>query len=140
MDYPMPRTDDLRSPGNALHPVPCRSNALGVKGVGEAGTTASLAAVMNAVADALPESTACRRRPRGYGTRSITRLNRAFRRAFAGDPPSPFETADEANRRGLADAPEGPAELRALGITLTRLPGEYRVNYRNGTDATARLA
>jgi hypothetical protein len=30
------------------------------------------------------------------------------------------------------------AELRSLGITVTRLPGEYRVNYRTGTDATAR--
>jgi hypothetical protein len=29
------------------------------------------------------------------------------------------------------------AELRILGIALTRLPGEYRVNFRNGTDATA---
>jgi hypothetical protein len=28
-------------------------------------------------------------------------------------------------------------ELRALGITITRLPGEYCVNIRNGTDATA---
>ena len=37
-----------------LHPVPSTTNPLGVKGVGEAGTTASLAAVMNAVADALP--------------------------------------------------------------------------------------
>jgi hypothetical protein len=24
-------------------------------------------------------------------------------------------------------------ELRALGIVMTRLPGEYRVNYRSGT-------
>jgi hypothetical protein len=30
--------------------------------------------------------------------------------------------------------------LRALGITLARLPGEYRVNFHNGTDATARTA
>ena len=29
-------------------------------------------------------------------------------------------------------------ELHALGITVTRLPGEYRVNFRAGTDATAR--
>jgi hypothetical protein len=29
-------------------------------------------------------------------------------------------------------------ELRALGIVMTRLPGEYRVNFRTGTDATAR--
>ncbi len=28
-------------------------------------------------------------------------------------------------------------ELRALGITITRLPGEYRVNIRDGTEATA---
>ena len=32
------------------------------------------------------------------------------------------------------------AELRALGISLGRLPGEYRVNFRNGTDATVRMA
>jgi hypothetical protein len=25
------------------------------------------------------------------------------------------------------------AELRSLGITVTRLPGEYRVNYRSST-------
>jgi len=54
IDYAMPRADDLPPLGSALHPVPCRSNALGAKGVGEAGTTAPLAAVMNAVADALP--------------------------------------------------------------------------------------
>jgi aerobic carbon-monoxide dehydrogenase large subunit len=58
MDYAMPRADDLPPLGSALHPVPCRSNALGVKGVGEAGTTAALAAVMNAIADAVPEATA----------------------------------------------------------------------------------
>jgi hypothetical protein len=44
------------------------------------------------------------------------------------DPPalSPFELA--------------AAELRKLGITLSSLPGEYRVNFRNGADATARTA
>jgi len=34
--------------------VPATTNPLGVKGAGEAGTTASLAAVMNAIADAIP--------------------------------------------------------------------------------------
>jgi carbon-monoxide dehydrogenase large subunit len=34
--------------------VPATTNPLGVKGVGEAGTTASLAAIMNAIADAIP--------------------------------------------------------------------------------------
>ncbi|HEV2189634.1 MAG TPA: xanthine dehydrogenase family protein molybdopterin-binding subunit [Stellaceae bacterium] len=52
MDYAMPRADDLPGIVSELHPVLCTTNPLGVKGVGEAGTTASLAAVMNAVADA----------------------------------------------------------------------------------------
>jgi hypothetical protein len=40
---------------------------------------------------------------------------------MTGDPPalSRFELAAR--------------ELRALGIVMTRLPGEYRVNYRSGT-------
>jgi len=54
MDYAMPRADDLPDIVSEMHPVRCTTNPLGVKGVGEAGTTASLAAVMNAVADALP--------------------------------------------------------------------------------------
>ncbi|HXC30213.1 MAG TPA: xanthine dehydrogenase family protein molybdopterin-binding subunit [Stellaceae bacterium] len=52
MDYAMPRADDLPDIVSLMHPVRCTTNPLGVKGVGEAGTTASLAAVMNAVADA----------------------------------------------------------------------------------------
>jgi aerobic carbon-monoxide dehydrogenase large subunit len=52
MDYAMPRADDLPNIISDMHPVLCTTNPLGVKGVGEAGTTASLAAVMNAVADA----------------------------------------------------------------------------------------
>ena len=30
--------------------------------------------------------------------------------------------------------------IGGLGITVARLPGEYRVKYRNATDATARMA
>jgi carbon-monoxide dehydrogenase large subunit len=56
MDYAMPRAADLPDIVSALRPVPATTNPLGVKGVGEAGTTAALAAVMNAVADALPET------------------------------------------------------------------------------------
>ncbi len=55
MDYAMPRADDLPDIASELRPVPARTNKLGVKGVGEAGTTAALGAIMNAVADALPE-------------------------------------------------------------------------------------
>ena len=36
------------------HAVACRTNPLGVKGTGEAGTTAAPPAVMNAILDALP--------------------------------------------------------------------------------------
>ena len=54
-DYAMPRAADLPDIVSGFRPAPCRTNPLGVKGVGEAGTTASLAAVMNAIADALPE-------------------------------------------------------------------------------------
>jgi carbon-monoxide dehydrogenase large subunit len=54
MDYAMPRADDMPPIRDSLHPVPATTNPLGVKGVGEAGTTASLAAIMNAIADAIP--------------------------------------------------------------------------------------
>jgi len=54
MDYAMPRADDLPMFETASHPVPCTTNPLGVKGTGEAGTTGALAAVMNAIAHAIP--------------------------------------------------------------------------------------
>jgi carbon-monoxide dehydrogenase large subunit len=54
MDYAMPRAHQMPPLAEALHSVPAKTNALGVKGVGEAATTAAIAAVMNAVADAIP--------------------------------------------------------------------------------------
>jgi carbon-monoxide dehydrogenase large subunit len=54
MDYAMPRADDMPPLRDALHNTPATTNPLGVKGVGEAGTTAAISAVMNAVADAIP--------------------------------------------------------------------------------------
>jgi carbon-monoxide dehydrogenase large subunit len=54
MDYAMPRADMLPPFAAVAHPVPCTTNPLGVKGTGEAGTTGALAAVMNAIADAIP--------------------------------------------------------------------------------------
>ncbi len=53
MDYAFPRAGDVPSFGWARNEVPCKTNPLGVKGVGESGCTASLACVMNAVVDAL---------------------------------------------------------------------------------------
>jgi aerobic carbon-monoxide dehydrogenase large subunit len=43
-DYAMPRADNMPNIGGALHAVPATTNTLGVKGVGEAGTTGALAA------------------------------------------------------------------------------------------------
>ena len=54
MDYAMPRADDMPSFKDGLHLVPAKTNPLGVKGAGEAGTTAAISAVMNAIADAIP--------------------------------------------------------------------------------------
>jgi carbon-monoxide dehydrogenase large subunit len=54
MDYPMPRAEDMPDIKDDNYPVPATTNPLGVKGVGEAATIGSLAAIMNAVADAIP--------------------------------------------------------------------------------------
>jgi carbon-monoxide dehydrogenase large subunit len=54
MDYAMPRAADVPWLTAAEHSVPATTNPLGVKGVGEAGTTGALAAIMNAIADAVP--------------------------------------------------------------------------------------
>ncbi len=53
MDYTMPRADDFCAFDVSGFPVPTKTNPLGVKGVGEAGTVGALPAVMNAVNDAL---------------------------------------------------------------------------------------
>jgi carbon-monoxide dehydrogenase large subunit len=54
MDYAMPRAEHMPDIRDAVHVVPATTNPLGVKGVGEAGTTASLAAILNAIRDAIP--------------------------------------------------------------------------------------
>lgn len=53
MDYAMPRADDV--PFIAFHPelIPSTANEIGMKGCGEAGTVGAIAAVMNAVQDAV---------------------------------------------------------------------------------------
>ncbi len=56
MDYAMPRAHHLPMFKDDVHEVPATTNPLGVKGAGEAGTTAAIAAVMNAFADAIPGS------------------------------------------------------------------------------------
>ena len=53
MDYALPRAGDAPDMSVRNHPVPCRTNLLGVKGCGEAGCAGALPSVMNAVVDAL---------------------------------------------------------------------------------------
>ena len=53
MDYCMPRADDLPWFTLDAIEIPCTSNPLGVKGVGEAGTVAAVPAVIHAILDAL---------------------------------------------------------------------------------------
>jgi aerobic carbon-monoxide dehydrogenase large subunit len=53
MDYIMPRANLLRDIAVHDHPVATTANALGAKGVGEAGCSGSLPVLVNAVIDAL---------------------------------------------------------------------------------------
>jgi carbon-monoxide dehydrogenase large subunit len=59
MDYAMPRAHNMPvEMRETVQSVPATSNALGVKGTGEAGTTAAIAAVMNAISHAIPNGAA----------------------------------------------------------------------------------
>jgi carbon-monoxide dehydrogenase large subunit len=60
MDYAMPRADTLPEIATATQSTICTTNVLGVKGAGEAGATGALAAVMNAIADAIPGAAGAR--------------------------------------------------------------------------------
>jgi carbon-monoxide dehydrogenase large subunit len=61
-DYTMPRAEDMPYFRFETRNVPCKWNALGIKGAGEAGTIGATPAVVNAVVDALY---------RAYGIRNI---------------------------------------------------------------------
>jgi carbon-monoxide dehydrogenase large subunit len=53
MDYTMPRADHMPAFDATLEEVPCKTNPLGVKGIGESGTIGAPPTVINAVIDAL---------------------------------------------------------------------------------------
>jgi carbon-monoxide dehydrogenase large subunit len=55
MDYAMPRAHAVPMMTVEHRAVACRTNPLGTKGTGEAGTTAAPPAVINAILDALPK-------------------------------------------------------------------------------------
>jgi carbon-monoxide dehydrogenase large subunit len=57
MDYALPRVDGFRAFKTAFdESIPCLTNALGAKGVGELGTIGATPAVVNAVVDALADA------------------------------------------------------------------------------------
>ena len=53
MDYGMPRADMMPDVDATLEEVPCKTNPLGVKGIGESGTIGAPPTVINALIDAL---------------------------------------------------------------------------------------
>ena len=55
MDYAMPRAHHTPDFEVLSHPVPAKTNPLGVKGCGEAGCAGALPSMMNAVVDALSD-------------------------------------------------------------------------------------
>jgi len=55
MDYAMPRAADIPDVEVESNPVPTKTNPLGVKGAGEAGSVGAMPAVANAIVDALSE-------------------------------------------------------------------------------------
>ncbi len=70
MDYAMPRADNMPSFDFDTRNVPSTTNAMGIKGAGEAGTIGACPAVLNAVIDALD---------REYGIRDIEMPTTPFR-------------------------------------------------------------
>jgi carbon-monoxide dehydrogenase large subunit len=58
MDYALPRAHDVPAMTIEHRAVACKTNPLGVKGTGEAGTTAAPPALINAILDALPKGAA----------------------------------------------------------------------------------
>jgi len=83
MDYALPRAGHAPEFIVVNHPVPAKTNPLGVKGCGEAGCAGGLASVMNAVVDALSE----------YGIRHID---------MPATPKRVWEAIQEAKRRQAA--------------------------------------
>jgi carbon-monoxide dehydrogenase large subunit len=53
MDYGMPRADSMPNVDSELEEIPCKTNPLGVKGIGESGTIGAPPTVINALLDAL---------------------------------------------------------------------------------------
>ena len=83
MDYALPHADGFRAFKTVFDTsVPCRTNVLGVKGVGELGTIGATPAVVNAVVDALAEAGLGRRAEQVQMPLTAPTLWRALRGEF----------------------------------------------------------
>ncbi len=83
LDYAMPRVDGFRGFKTEFDTsIPCTTNALGAKGVGELGTIGATPAVMNAVVDALASSGLARDAERVRMPATSERVWRALGRDF----------------------------------------------------------
>jgi carbon-monoxide dehydrogenase large subunit len=86
MDYAVPRVDGFRAFKTSFDTsVPCTTNPLGVKGVGELGTIGATPAVVNAVIDALDHAGQGRNAERVQMPLTAERLWRALHGQY--DPP-----------------------------------------------------
>jgi carbon-monoxide dehydrogenase large subunit len=94
MDYGMPRARDFCPIALGENEVPTKTNPLGVKGAGEAGTVGALGAVMNAVNDALaPLGAPYVQMP--ATAEKVWRAIEASKRAHAPEPAPPRERVAE---------------------------------------------
>jgi carbon-monoxide dehydrogenase large subunit len=109
MDYAMPRARTFPYLKTALSEVPAPTNRLGVRSAGEGGTTPALAAVVNAIVDALAE----------LGVRHVEmpatpeRVWRAIQAARAGEPGDPS---------AWPKARAAPARFQPSGISASSRP------------------
>ena len=109
MDYAVPRAEDAPSFVFETRNVPCTTNALGVKGAGEAGTIAGAGTVMNAVVDALD---------RAYGIRHID---------MPATPLAIYEAISAATPQAGGLTPGGSAVAHVGQAVAPAEPSEYRV-------------
>ena len=103
MDYAMPRATDMPPVAEANHNARATTNPLGVKGVGEAGTTGSIAAIMNAIANAIPEGRGVEHRHAGDARQGVGGVPRRVTRCTDGttDGALPSPRARSAWRGGV---------------------------------------
>ena len=88
MDYALPRVDTFHDFKTVFDTsIPCKTNLLGVKGVGELGTIGATPAVVNAIVEALDHAGLGRDAERIQMPVTSERIWRALAKDFE---PSPF--------------------------------------------------